>query len=248
MKKWSLFHYCAVLLVASGVSSISLAQSAPARSRVTVVRVKPEMLNEFIDLEMNEVVPALKKGGVKTRTVYSTALFGSGLEYTSVTPFDKFAEFDGESPPVKALGAAGAARLEEKLRKCIVSVNSFMSVSAPDLSNVIETSTPPRIIIATRFRVANGKMPEFENLIKTEVLPGFKAKKIPLAASHRSMGANPNDIVFITPVASYSEMDLGSAPVRALGQEAVEKLGSRVAPLATNVETIVRIRVPDLSF
>src|SRR5262249_36991142 len=35
----------------------------------TIVHVKPEMLTEWLDLQKNAVVPALKKAGVKTRTV-----------------------------------------------------------------------------------------------------------------------------------------------------------------------------------
>ena len=79
--------------------------SAPvAHSTVAMVHVKPDMLNEWLDLQRNEVVPALKKAGVKTRTVYTTGLFGTSGEYVVVTPFEKYAEFDQGSPLIKALG------------------------------------------------------------------------------------------------------------------------------------------------
>jgi len=48
--------------------------------RVTVTQVKPEMLNEWIDLRRSEVVPVLKKAGVNARTVYSSGLFGTAGE------------------------------------------------------------------------------------------------------------------------------------------------------------------------
>jgi hypothetical protein len=206
------------------------------------------MLNEFIDLEKNEVVPALKKGGTKSRTVYQAALFGDSFEFAIVTPFERFAEFDGDEAQFKALGATGSARLGEKLRKCILDADSFLITRADDLSNLMTGTTSPAMIVIARYRVAPGRMQEFESLIKTEVLPGFRKAKMALTVNHRGMGANPNDITFTPFMTKYAEMDLGSPPVRALGQETVTKLGPRVAALATNIDTVIRRRVPDLSF
>jgi hypothetical protein len=89
------------------------AQSAPNRSRVNVIHVKPDMVDEFINIEKNEVVPALKKGGQKSRTVYRTTTFGNAFEFVVITPFQKYSEFDGDSAQLKALGAANA-RLGDK--------------------------------------------------------------------------------------------------------------------------------------
>jgi hypothetical protein len=69
-----------------------------------------------------------------------------------------------------------------------------------------------------------------------------------LNTNHRGMGANPNDVTFTSPMAKYAELDLGSAAVRAMGQDAVTKLGPKVSALATSIDTVVRTRVADLSF
>ena len=67
-------HRCAlqilagVVLLAATLSTPSLAQ--PSMSRVTITHVRPDMLTEWVDLQKNEVDPALKKAGEKTRTVY----------------------------------------------------------------------------------------------------------------------------------------------------------------------------------
>jgi hypothetical protein len=53
-------------------------------------------INEFLDIEKNEVVPALKKGGEKSRALYQTTLFGDTFEFAAVTPLSKFADFDGD--------------------------------------------------------------------------------------------------------------------------------------------------------
>ena len=50
-------------------------ESPANRSLVTIIHVKPEMLTELLDLQKNGVAPALKKAGVKARTVYASGIF-----------------------------------------------------------------------------------------------------------------------------------------------------------------------------
>ena len=88
----------------------------PLRSRVTVTHVKPDMLAEWVDLQKNEVVPALKKGGDKTRTVYATSIFGDAYEYLLISPIENMSQFDGQSPLVKALDTPGSTRLNDRNR------------------------------------------------------------------------------------------------------------------------------------
>src|SRR5712691_7813569 len=149
-------------MLAVTLPALCLAQPAPApnRSRVTITKVKPEMLNEWLDLQKNEVVPALKKANVKSQTIYATTLFGDGFEYTTITPFGKYAEFDDQTPVVRALGAAPAARLGEKIRKCIGSFTSVVVSRRDDLSDVPD-GPPLTRIATTRSRVAPGKMTDY---------------------------------------------------------------------------------------
>ncbi len=44
------FHITAVAALSISLSTLSLAQTAPTRSRVTITHVKPDMLNEWLDL------------------------------------------------------------------------------------------------------------------------------------------------------------------------------------------------------
>src|SRR5262245_15501814 len=88
----------------------STATATPAHNQVVIVHVKPDMQNEWFDLQKNELVPALKKLGLPSLTTYQT-LLGNASEYVIVIPFNKFAVFDGEPPLDRALGAQGAQRL-----------------------------------------------------------------------------------------------------------------------------------------
>src|SRR5258706_13479734 len=94
------------VVLAASLSTLAPAQPAPTPTlyRYTHTRVKPDMLNEWLDLQKNEVVPALKKAGQTTRTVYVSGLFGNSYEYVIITPFAKYADFDEGNPMVKALG------------------------------------------------------------------------------------------------------------------------------------------------
>ena len=245
------FPISAAALLAVSLSCQNLAQSdrteAPPRSRVQVVHVKPDMLNEWLDLQKSEVVPALKKGGVKTRTVYNTNI-GTGFEYLIVTPFGKFAEFDAEGAQVKALGQPAAARLGEKLRKCTDGNANWIITELTSISNTVPGSAPPEKIVSTRIRINPGKMPEFENLMKTEILPIYQKGKLPLTVNQRGLGANPNDVVITGPISKYAEFDSPSPLERALGREGLAKLFSKFTSVGTPIETIVRTRMADLSF
>jgi hypothetical protein len=235
-----------VVILTAGLSTLCLAQSA--KSRVTSTHVRPDMLSEWVDLQKNEMVPALKKAGQKSRTVYSSGLFGNSYEYVIVNPMDKFADFDAGNPLIKVLGEAATARLGEKLRKCTVSSQSFMSTRLDDLSNPSESPEPPHIITSTRLRIAPGKMQDFENIVKTDVLPVFKKAHAPYTVLRRGMGANPNDVTITTPHANWADLDAPSPFVKALGAEGAAKVLAKFTGVATVIETVARARVADLSF
>lgn len=236
------------MLLVSALSSQCLAQSAtPQLSLVTITHVKPDMLNEWLDLQKNEVVPALKKAGQTTRTVYHTSLFGNSYEYVAITPIQKFAQFDAGNPLVKALGETAAARLGEKLRKCTESSASFASARLADLSNVLD-GPPPQMIVSARFRIAPGKTAEFQSLVKSEILPVYKKAKVGLTVNQRSVGTNPNDVTMTTAYSKFADLDGGPLLVKQLGQDGANKVNAKFTGIRTLIEVVVRTRVADLSF
>lgn len=237
----------ASFVLATTLSTYCLAQAPTSGfARVTVTHVKPDMVNEWLDLQKNEVVPALKKAGVSTRTVLSSGLFGTAGEYSVIQPFQKYAEFDGPNPLIKALDAPGANRLNEKLRKCTLSQNSYEQTRLEEISNVL---TPPaEVIVSVRYRIAPGKMNDFIALVKSDVLPVYKKAKVTLIVSRRGPGANTNDVTMSTGYQKYAQMDGGPFLTQQLGEDGVAKLNAKFASIRTNVEVLVRHRIDDLSF
>ena len=130
---WKFCVVVAVTLVLSAASIVpTVAQTAPPpnRQQVTLVRLNPDMIDEWLDLQKNEVVPAQKKGGVTTRTTLQTAL-GNSFEYAIIIPYPSFGALDGQNAQQKALGTEAAARLAAKIRKCVLTQSTYLITPAP---------------------------------------------------------------------------------------------------------------------
>ncbi len=167
-----------LLAVCLSPAGASLAQqpAAPAattRYQVTVVRIKPDMITEWIDLQKNEVIPALKKGGVKERTVLQTAI-GNSFEYTVLTPYPSFAALDSPPVQVQVLGAEAAARLASKVRKCVDVQRNYLINRVNDLAIPQGDAVASRTIV---LRPPQGKIQDYLAYLRADVQPVMKKAK-----------------------------------------------------------------------
>ena len=243
-----------ILVLALASSTLCRAQSAPATTPnvVTLTQVKPDMLNEWLDLQKNEVIPALKKAGVPSREVRA-AVAGDNYEYLSITPAEKFAALDRPGALARALGPEASARLIAKLRKCIESQRTYLTNTVSELSLLPDPKAPPLVSVTTRVRTTPGREQDFENYVKTDLLPVYKKAKAEgkiagYTVSRRGFGANLQDRTQTTYYNKFADMDAGNALNVMLGQEAANKIRAKRNGLATLVEQVVRRRVADLSF
>ena len=239
----------ALALLPSATSQAQPAAPAPARSQVTLVRVKPDMINEWLDLQKNEVMPAQKKGGVTTRTVMQTVI-GNSFEYAIIVPFPVFAALDGENAQQKALGAEAAARLGAKVRKCVDTQRTYLLNRRDELAIAQGAASAARTTVR---RAAPGKQAEYLNYLKSDVLPAMKkAKEAGKIAGYnvsvRGVGAQAGEITTTTYYNKFADMDAGNPLVVVLGQAAADPITAKGDALSTAVQTIIRRRVADLSF
>ena len=239
----------ALALSPSAMGQAQPAGPAPSRSQVTLVRVKPDMINEWLDLQKNEVMPAQKKGGVTTRTVLQTVI-GNSFEYAIIVPFPVFAALDGENPQQKALGAEASARLAAKVRKCVDTQRTYLLNRRDELA--IAQGAAPAARTTVR-RAAPGKQAEYLNYLKSDVLPAMKkAKETGKIAGYnvstRGVGAQAGEITTTTYYNKFADMDAGNPLVVVLGEAAAAPITAKGDALSTAVQTIVRRRVADLSF
>jgi len=235
------------------IHALALAQpgrrlEAPAeRSLVTVVHVKPDMLSTWLDLQKNAVIPALKKAGVKTRTVYSPGVLGTAYEYVLKVPMTRFAELDSTAARAQASGLTGDNRVDEKLQRCIAASRTFLSTSLPDISNPGETPNPP-VVGFLRLRINPGKTEEYINLYKTEVLPLLKKADSKVFAASLRLGTDGYDLTLETPMSKFADLDAPPALIRVLGPQVVAAATAKLNPLATVMENTILVRQADLSF
>jgi hypothetical protein len=222
-------------------------ESPAERSMVTIVRVKPEMAGEWLELQKSAVVPALKKAGVKTRTVYASGIFGEAFTYMLILPMKDFGEFNSIEKQAQALGLVADPKLAGRLRHCIVSTSSFLSTALPEISNPGETKIT-QVVGFLRLRIMPGKMEEYVSLYKAEVLPLLKKADSKVFVASRRLGTDGYDLTFETPMTKFSDLDSPPALIRAFGPEAVAKTLAKLNSLATVMENTVLLRQSDLSF
>ena len=223
------------------------AQTAPTLMLITTVKVKPEMRQEWLDMQKNEVTPAYKKAGITIYQVWTTAVVGDVDEFTTVLPVANAASFDGDSPVVKALGSEGAARLVSKLRKCTVSVRRLLIKPRVDLSIDAEMSAPPKMMVLTSVTVKAGMAQEYERWLKTEYLPGLKKGGQKTYLVSTTVYGGPlltyGSVAFLN---SFADLDKPAALIAGLGQEGADKVMSHTTMVDHVERTVLRL-MPELS-
>jgi hypothetical protein len=225
------------------------APAATTRYQVTVVRIKPDMINEWIDLQKNEVNPALKKGGVKERTVLQTAI-GNSFEYTILTPYPSFAALDAPAVQVAVLGAEAAARLASKVRKCVDVQRTYLINRVNDLAIPQGDAVASRTIV---LRPPQGKIQDYLAYLRADVQPVMKKAKAAgkiagYQVATRGAGAAFGEMTTTTYYTKFADLDTGNPIFQVLGESAAAPITAKGTALATIVQVIIRRRVADLSF
>jgi hypothetical protein len=246
---------CAVvastLFFVAAETAPTVAQTAPptTRSQVTLVRLKPEMVTEWQDLQKNQVIPAQKKGGVTSRTTLQT-VFGNGFEYAIIIPLPSYGALDGQSAQQKALGNEAAAQLAAKIRKCVLTQTTYVLNRRDDLGIPQGAAPALRTVV---IRPLPGKQDEYLSYVKNDLLPVMrKAKEAGKIAGYtvslRGEGAAAGELTRTTYYSKFADLDAGNPAIPVVGEAAATALGAKGAALATTVQVLVRRQVADLSF
>ncbi|HEY2906229.1 MAG TPA: hypothetical protein VGJ29_10040, partial [Vicinamibacterales bacterium] len=223
---------------------------AMPRMAITTVRIKPELVDEWMEFQKSETIPALRKAGVSERTVIATAI-GESFEMTFLTPVKNFAERDGDNPIVKALGADGARAYAAKNRRFITEQHTYVNTVRTDLSYqpAPGATAPAGIAVVSTYSIAGGHNADFEAYIKTDLTPAHKQLKTGGFIVHQALfGGDGGTFVVATLLPNFAALDKGPAIVRAYGQARADAIQQRLAGFVTHIErTVVRV-VPELSF
>jgi hypothetical protein len=224
-------------------------QPAPPRSSVTVVRVKPEMIDAWADFQAKRTIPAIRKAGTTQRDVYQS-IYGTAGEYRIVTPMNKFADRDNpEGPIVRALGQAGANEYNDTLRKMLVSSATTIIQSIPEASFDPSPNAIHPVLVLTVNHVAPGRAGDYLGLLNGEILAANKkgmAKRY--LVSRVAFGGDPNEFRQASFEDKFAALDGGSPVTRGIGQDAATKLAQRSAGIVLSSQRTVWLRMANLSF
>ncbi|MBP6823765.1 MAG: hypothetical protein KA368_19600 [Acidobacteria bacterium] len=243
-------HFCltlGVLLLTATLTSSNLAQTptAPVGYRVQVIQTNPGMSDEWRKFYQTEILPVLKKAGVKEQTVAVT-IYGDTRRYIIVTPLESLAQLDEPAILNKVLGAEAAHALSIKQGRFLAEWQRYVTAARPDLS-IPATLKDPKLAISIKHTVAPGRNAEYEKWVKENLLmAGKKADSKGALATKVVFGGDQNEYRTYVLADSYADVIKLQAGMTKAAAEL--KLSLTPPPGVVNqVEvTVVRL-VPELS-
>jgi hypothetical protein len=239
----------AVLCVCSDVHAQAAAGNDSTTLLFTRYTLKPERVAQWLQLEKEQVLPALKKAGVKHLTVFETVL-GDAPEYTTVRNLAGFEELDGPDPLVRALGPPAAAQLNDKLAACTQSIHRSIEKRREDF--FLDPADAP-VQYASKYRAMPGKSQAYMDFFRTEMMPVLRKAKAngTFSGIDVTVSAHGGEWGLITLYMYYPRfgpLDDEPPVAKTLGPEGTRALLAKGAGLITPLEWIVRKRVPDLTY
>jgi hypothetical protein len=246
----------AVTLVLAGLwlassNGVLGAQSPPAARQLLMINeinVKPETAPDWADLQKSELIPTQKKAGLPWRDAWANGPGGDPYLRAIVTPVSSLAQYDNPNPLIKVLGEQGFAAFSAKSRKLVAGSHSTIVMTRPDLGFGTRQGTP-KLAILSVVNAASGRGPDFEALLKTDIVPALKRAGVTYYSVVQVVfGDDVNKYMTLTLVNDYSEIAKGSPLERALGPEGMANLTRKAGPLVTRLERRIIRYLPDLSY
>jgi hypothetical protein len=217
--------------------------------RVTSVRLKPEMVEEWQAIQKNEIVPAYKKAEIPGLSVWATSMFGNSFEYTLVAPIKEFEQFDGEGPLVKAMKPEDRVRVLDRLNKCTVSMHSEAFLSAADISIVKKDAGAPNIIMVNRIQLQPKNINAYLSYLKEEMKPVMAKADVDRWLVYRDIfGAEHTQIVTVRSMKNWAEIDAGPIAKRLLSAPDYAKVTEKGNALTESTSITMARYVKDLSY
>ncbi len=233
------------------LTGIAVAQDTPKNSwiRVTTVKVKPEMVQEWRDIEKNEIMPAYKKANIPAYTVWQTALFGDGYEYTLVVPIVKFEQFDGDGPLVRTMKPEDRVRLGSRITRCIVSSHSSALLMQADTSITKSDSARPALIMVTQIQLEPKNVTAYLSYLKEEIKPVMQKAGEDWWLVYRDIfGSQHTGVTTVRSLKNWAEIDAGPITRRFLSPPEYTRVTTRGSALIDSSTIEMARLVKDLSY
>ena len=106
----------------------------PTMIRVLVTQVRPDKVKDYLELAKNEIIPGIKKSGLKDYSIAQSRFGEPNTVITSVVGFNNWADLDGGLGLEKGIGKEAYQSFLGKLTPLIVSSQFDVYRFRPDLS------------------------------------------------------------------------------------------------------------------
>ena len=235
-----------LVLVDAGPGSVLRAQNASDWLRVDIVRVVPERLEDYIELQLEEVTPGLQAAGIPWRSVWRTAEFGNSYELQFVTPLGDLADYDVGGPLARVMEPGNFQRLVDRLRRFTVSRDSYAVRYRPDLSAESDEIGSLFLARVTNIEIAPGRVGEWTAFLEQR-LPQFREAGLVFGVYERVYGPAPTSWQIAENHASFTELAQPNIVARAFGEQA-QAVAAEIAGVVVSVERSVLRYDPELSY
>ena len=242
----------ATLLAGASALSINAAAQTPAPAapllvHVARVQVKPDRVQEWLEIE-KQYSEAYKKGGGTFRYVYQNRA-GNPYEYMVTANVGTYATLDEKSPYVKGTTEAELARMQARRNQCVESVRTTYERTIPGLGIPAPAGTTRKLFRVTRINVRSGMAEQYLAIMKDDYLPALKKAGVTSLLVRRvEWGGSRNQFTLIGRHEKYAELDEGSVLTKALGAEAAAKLLAKVRQTIAASEYSLYAHMPNSSF
>ncbi len=235
-----------VALLVSGSAPVTRAQEAMPWMRVDIMEVIPDQLDEFIEIQLEQVNPALRRAGVPWRSAWRTAEFGNLYERMFVTSMDDLAELDRGGPLAFALDRRDRERIDERVRRTISGHRSYALRYRPELS--VESPNAGGLALAwiTTLEVAPGRLADWQAFMRAR-LPQFRGENVVFGMYERYLGTGAAVWQLVENHSSFTELNSPTIMQRALGARTSDTAAG-LAGVVLSVERTVLRYDPELSF
>ena len=200
---------------------------------------------EWQEFRKNESMPMYRKAGTKQQTISAMSQFGE-TGYLIASPIESLALYDGPGSAVRALGQEGAAAYGAKNARFIESTHALVLEMRPELSMPPAANYQTKLFVITTTTVAPGHDEEYENLVRTAVLPAIK-KSAPKGylLGRVAYGGATNQYMSAVFVDSWA--DLQRYREAFAKESAAARIGAKSAGIVTGRENAIYRFVPELS-
>lgn len=229
-----------------GAAFVTLAQEETSWMRVDVLQVQPRELDDFIEMQLEEVNPALQRAGVPWRSAWRTAEFGNTYERLFVTPVASLAELDFGGPLARVLEPDRLARIRDRVRRTLSSRQSYAVRYRSDLSVESDDVSGLSLAWITTLQVAPGRLADWEAFLR-ENLTQFRGADVVFGVYERVFGPGPAVWQIVENHSSFSELDRPTILQRTFGERA-DEIAARLAGVLLSIERSVLRYDPELSF